>query len=241
LAFRNRIQPKQHFFIDSSSNPTTNPKANRTCRLKLQTEYTTQLHTPELIHTHAVSRAARAHTYTAMDAKEVVLRGKAITKAVADGEPSSSLIKLLTDLKNGVRATEDLLRQTKIGVTVNRLRTHDDPAVKRFANEVIAGWREEVAKQKKKAQGGAPGAAKITTPSNGAAPSATPSATASPAPSKRKHNVDPATRTFKTDGIKTQISGISARDNCFGLIYNGLAFMSDEREYMYLCLLTYLF
>lgn len=69
----------------------------------------------------------------AMDAKEIELRGKAIAKAMQESEPSSSLLKLLGDLKTGVHATEDILRQTRIGVTINRLRTHKDPAVQRAA------------------------------------------------------------------------------------------------------------
>jgi transcription elongation factor S-II len=78
-----------------------------------------------------------------MDAKEVELRGKAITKAYAGGEPSSVLQGLLSELRKGVRATEDLLRSTRIGVTVNKLRQHKDPAVASQANELVIKWRSE--------------------------------------------------------------------------------------------------
>lgn len=162
-----------------------------------------------------------------MDAKEVELRGKAIAKAITDNEPSAHLTKLLTDLKTGVKASEDLLRQTKIGVTVNRLRTYKDPAVAKLAQELVLKWRDEVQKTKKKPA--APG--KAVGASNGTSSPAPPSGTASPAPTKRKHNVDPAKRNDKTDGIKTDITGEAARDACVKLMYNGLAFMSDEREY----------
>lgn len=158
-----------------------------------------------------------------MDVKEVELRGKAINKAIAEKEPGSSLIKLLTDLNTGLKPTEDLLRQTRIGVTINKLRTHSDPSVAGLANQMVSKWREEVSKQKK-------GGPRPKAPAaNGSASPAPPSGTASPAPSKKKHTVDPAKRTHKTDNVKYQVTGDDARDNCVRLMYDGLAFMSEER------------
>lgn len=162
-----------------------------------------------------------------MDVKEVELRGKAITKAMNENEPSSSLIKLLNDLKTGVKASEDLLRQTKIGVTVNRLRTHKDPAVSKLAQELVVKWRDQVNKAKKQAGG----AAKPPAAANGTASPAPASGTASPAPAKKKHNVDPAKRNFKTDNVKWEVTGDEARDKCVRLMYDGLCLMSDERMY----------
>jgi transcription elongation factor S-II len=157
-----------------------------------------------------------------MDVKEVELRGKAINKAIAEKEPSSSLLKLLTDLNNGLKPTEDLLRQTRIGVTINRLRTNNDPAVATLANQMVSKWREEVNKQKKGGSRPKPVVA------NGSASPAPPSGTASPAPSKKKHSVDPAKRSHKTDQVKYQVTGEEARDMCVRLMYDGLAFMSEE-------------
>ncbi|KAF2682685.1 transcription elongation factor [Lentithecium fluviatile CBS 122367] len=157
-----------------------------------------------------------------MDVKEVELRGKAINKAIAEKDPSSSLIKLLTDLNTGLKPTEDLLRQTRIGVTINKLRTHNDPSVATLANQMVSKWREEVNKQKKGAPRPKPAAV------NGSASPAPPSGIASPAPSKKKHSVDPAKRTHKTDKVKYQVTGDDARDNCVRLMYDGLAFMSEE-------------
>ncbi|KAF2869336.1 transcription elongation factor S-II [Massariosphaeria phaeospora] len=158
-----------------------------------------------------------------MDVKEVELRGRSITKALSDGEPSASLIKLLTDLKGGVNATEELLRQTKIGVTVNRLRQHKDPAVSKFAHELVSKWRDEVNKQKKK------GPAVRAAAANGKSSPAPQSGTASPAPSKKKHTVDPEKRNHKTDKVEYRVTGEEARDACVRLMYDGLAFMSDEQ------------
>lgn len=161
-----------------------------------------------------------------MDVKEIEFRGKAISKAISENEPGSSLIKLLDDLKTGVKPTEDLLRQTRIGVTVNRLRTHKDPAVAKSASELVSRWKEEVNKNKKKG----PAAAKVAAAANGSASPAPASGTASPAPAKKKHNVDPEKRTHKTDKVDYRTTGTEARDNCVRLMYDGLAFMSEERK-----------
>jgi transcription elongation factor S-II len=161
----------------------------------------------------------------AMDAKEIELRGKAIGKAVQENEPSTSILKLLNDLKTGVNATEDLLRSTRIGVTINRLRQHKDPAVQRLATELVGKWRDEVKKQPKK---GTP-----TKAANGtASPAPPPSGTASPAPSqvKKKHDVAPDKRNHKTDKVKYQVTGSEGRDACVRLMYDGLAFMSEASE-----------
>jgi transcription elongation factor S-II len=169
-----------------------------------------------------------------MDVKQIIERGKNVSKAMSDDEPASSFLKILGDLRN-VRATEDLLRQTKIGVTINRLRTYKYPEVAKLSQELITKWKNEVNNAKKKAntQGKVAGSG---TPNSAAAvgSSAPPSGTASPAPQaagKKTHSVDPASRNDKTDKVNTTIFGIPARDNCIKLMYNGLAFMSEERKY----------
>jgi len=161
----------------------------------------------------------------AMESKEIELRGKAIAKAISEGEPSSSILKLLGDLRTGVRATEDILRQTRIGVTINRLRTHKDPAVQKEAGDLVNKWRDEVKKGPKK---GTPAKAANGT----ASPAPPPSGTASPAPvqQKKKHDVAPDKRNHKTDKVKYQVTGHESRDGCVRLMYDGLAFMSDARK-----------
>lgn len=161
-----------------------------------------------------------------MNAKDIEFRAKAIGKAVQENAPSETVLKFLNELKTGVHATEDLLRQTKIGVTINRLRTHKDPAVQRLATELVSKWRDEVKKQSKK---GTP--AKVAA-ANGSASPAPPSGTASPAPSqaKKKHDVPPEKRNHKTDNVKYQVTGSEARDACVRLMYDGLAFMSEARK-----------
>ena len=62
-----------------------------------------------------------------------------------------------------------------------------------------------------------------------------PEATASPAPAKapvKKHTVPPETRNHKTDKVNYQITGNDTRDACVRLMYDGLAFMSEDSKFL---------
>ncbi|KAF2442482.1 transcription elongation factor S-II [Karstenula rhodostoma CBS 690.94] len=165
-----------------------------------------------------------------MDHKEVALRGKAISKAIEEKQPSSSILKLLNELKDGIRPTEDLLRQTKIGVTVNKLRQHADPTVASLATRMVSKWREDVKNSKGVASRPKPSSASNGTSSPAPVPSktASPAPAAAPAAAKAKHGVAPEKRNSKTDNVKYQVTGDEQRDNCVRLMYDGLAYMSDE-------------
>jgi len=152
-----------------------------------------------------------------MGSKEVVEKSKALQKATIADDPPENIIRILNDIKTGVKPDEDLLRSTKIGVIVNRSKQHKDPAVARLASEIVKKWRDDVAKAK----------------ANSPAGKKSPNGTASPAPSnaangnaKAKFSVPPAERDWKKDKVDTARTNQATRDGCIGLIYNGLCFMS---------------
>ncbi|KAF1968985.1 transcription elongation factor S-II [Bimuria novae-zelandiae CBS 107.79] len=165
-----------------------------------------------------------------MDHKEVALRGKAISKAIEEKEPSASILKLLNELKEGIKPTEDLLRQTKIGVTVNKLRQHADPTVASLATRMVSKWRDEVKIIKAAAAARKPVGAANGTSSPAPVPSktASPAPTPAPAAAKQKHGVAPEKRNHKTDNVKYQVTGDEQRDASVRLMYDGLAYMSEE-------------
>lgn len=113
---------------------------------------------------------------------------------------------------------------------MGKLRTHANAEVKSMAAEIVSKWRKAVEAGKKK--GGNSGSS--TAPSKTASPSAsTPqSKTASPAPaaggSSAGYKGDPEKRKYDVDGVDVNRTGIQSRDNCIGLMYNGLAFRSVE-------------
>ncbi|KAL8716600.1 MAG: hypothetical protein Q9181_008408, partial [Wetmoreana brouardii] len=61
-----------------------------------------------------------------MEAREVIEKSRALQKATAAGAPPAHIIKLLNELKSGIKPSEELLRATKIGVVVNRSKQHPD-------------------------------------------------------------------------------------------------------------------
>ncbi len=151
-----------------------------------------------------------------MELKEVEAKSKALQKATTAGEPPKNILNILNDLKNGVVATEDLLRSTKIGVVVNKSKQHKNPDVARLASEIVSKWRNDVNKQKS------------------ATPVKRANGTSSPAPStgseKPKMSVPPDQRNWKKEGVDIARTGEKTRDNCIGLIYDGLCHMSEDRE-----------
>ena len=150
-----------------------------------------------------------------MNSKEVVEKSKALQKATVADDPPENIIRILNDLKIGVKADEDLLRSTKIGVIVNKSKQHKDPSVARLANDIVRKWREDISK----AKGVSPSDKK--SPNGNASP--VPSATTNGAP---KLNVPPAERDWKKEKVNTNKTHQAQRDGCIGLIYNGLCFMS---------------
>ncbi|KAJ5726338.1 uncharacterized protein N7483_007695 [Penicillium malachiteum] len=156
-----------------------------------------------------------------MDAKEIEGKAKALGKASAQKEPATVIVGLLKELQTGVRASEDLLRRTKIGVVVNKFKTSQAPEVARLASEIVSKWRNEVNKQK---QGGGTAASRASNsprpPQNGTGASTPASAT--PSDKASKLSVPPDKRTWKADGVDTNVTSSRVRDSCIGLMYDGL-------------------
>lgn len=177
-----------------------------------------------------------------MDRREILSRGASLQKAVAAKEPTASILAILNDLRANLRPSEEVLRATGIGKVVNKVKGMPglDPEVTRLASEIISRWRHVVNEQKT--------ASGASTPNNGArsngttspAPGAkgTPSisqnaaASKSDTPSSKSNQptgVPPDKRTWKTDKVpRDDLTNDSARNNCIGLMYDGLVSGSTE-------------
>ena len=79
-----------------------------------------------------------------MDAKEVKSAVASLEKSTDDG----LIIKLLNVLNDGVEPTEKLLRETKVGVAVNKLRSNNNPQINSLVKKMIKNWRESVQNEK---------------------------------------------------------------------------------------------
>jgi transcription elongation factor S-II len=73
--------------------------------------------------------------------------GKDLASAVAENRFSDAR-KLLNTLQNGVRANEEVLRATKIGQTVARLRTCEGKSVSQHAKDLVRTWKSKVESQR---------------------------------------------------------------------------------------------
>jgi transcription elongation factor S-II len=163
-----------------------------------------------------------------MDAKEIETKAKALTKAAAADEPTSTMIGMLKELQTGVRASESLLRSTRIGIIVNKLKTSKTPEVARLASEIVSKWRTEVNKQKQAGGSAASRASSSPRPAqNGSTGASTPAGT-TPTDKTSKLSVPPDKRTWKADKVDTNVTTSKVRDSCIGLMYDGLCLGSTE-------------
>ncbi|RYP07826.1 hypothetical protein DL764_002281 [Monosporascus ibericus] len=156
-----------------------------------------------------------------MNQRELETRIKALHKAQASNEPPANIIALMEILKKEDVPTEEMLRTTKAGLVVGKLRGNPNKDIARVAGEVVAKWRKGVEAEKK---------AKAARTSSSPAPMKAPSP-APPKPltlNKKAYEGDPETRKFTSDKVDINRTGSKTRDNCIGLIYNGLAYRSRE-------------
>lgn len=131
-------------------------------------------------------------------------------------EAVDQVIAVLKALNQGAAPSENDLRATKAGAFVGKLRAHNNSEVKKLAAEIVHKWKSAVELAKKK------GAASPTT-KNATPPPKSPA----PAPSA-KFTGDPEKRSYKTDGVNHKRTGDDTRDDCVGILYNGIAYKSRE-------------
>ncbi|CAI7647010.1 unnamed protein product [Penicillium manginii] len=163
-----------------------------------------------------------------MDAKEIETKAKALTKAAAAEEPTSVVIGMLKELQTGVRASENLLRSTRIGIIVNKLKTSKTPEVARLASEIVSKWRTEVNKQKQAGGSAAGRASSSPRPAQNGSTGASTPAGSTPTDKASKLSVPPDKRTWKADKVDTNVTTSRVRDSCIGLMYDGLCLGSTE-------------
>ncbi|KAK4050442.1 transcription elongation factor TFIIS [Microbotryomycetes sp. JL201] len=100
---------------------------------------------------------------------------KQLTTAVA-ADNADDIKRVLNQLKSDIVVSEELIRETKIGVTVGKLRQNSNKSVVDLAKEIVRKWKTDV---------GQSGSKKADTASQNSSNVASPSpAPASPAPSK---------------------------------------------------------
>ncbi|KAL4254159.1 Transcription elongation factor [Abortiporus biennis] len=150
---------------------------------------------------------------------------KSLVKQLQHSSTDSEIVGILQTLKKEARITEAILRESKAGLAVGKLRTHASKDVADLAKEIVKKWKTEVEKEKKSSPSTATPTAskqnslkKLSMPSASSARSSTP-ATPTMSASSSKGDV----RTAKSDGVKINFTGDNTRDKCAELIYDALA------------------
>ncbi|KIY44646.1 transcription elongation factor [Fistulina hepatica ATCC 64428] len=134
---------------------------------------------------------------------------KKVVKQLQGATENSDIISLLTILKREFHINETVLRESKAGLAVGKLRTHASKGVSELAKEVVRKWKTEV--ERAKSGGMSNGRLKVDTNV------ATSPSTSSPVTAKA------GMRTCKTDGVIINLTGDKTRDTCIGLMYDSLA------------------
>ncbi|KAI1642971.1 transcription elongation factor [Daldinia loculata] len=161
-----------------------------------------------------------------MDQRELDARVKALHKAAQSNEPPSAIIGIIESLRSA-SPTEEMLRTTKAGIVVGKLRGNANKDIAKIATEVVAKWKKGIELEKKSKS-----LHSAKAPKGSVSPA---SKAASPAPkplagNKKAYEGDLEKRNYKTDKVEISRTGSQVRDNCIGLLYNGLAYRSRESE-----------
>lgn len=109
---------------------------------------------------------------------------------------------------------------------VGKLRSNSNKEIARAATELVIKWKKLVEQEKNsKLQ-----KSKLGSPASGSAssPAAPPSSSGGAA--KKAFTGDPEKRKFETDGVDIKRTDSNVRNQCIGLIYNGLAYRSTDSE-----------
>lgn len=133
--------------------------------------------------------------------ESIVVELRKTAKHLQSASNDEDVLSILGVLK-GRTVTEAILRESKIGLAVGKLRAHKTKSISDLSKEIVKQWKAAVEKAK------APHTASKKPPI----------ATAT-APAAQKSDA----RTAKADGAKGGTGDIT-RDKCVELIYDGLAF-----------------
>ncbi|EAU81649.1 hypothetical protein CC1G_02665 [Coprinopsis cinerea okayama7 len=149
------------------------------------------------------------------DVVELKKNVKALSQA-AGAKNEGDIISILKILKNEFDVTEQILRESKAGLAVGKLRSHDSKEISTLAKEIVRKWKTAVDKQK-----GGKTTSAASTPTN-AAPK--PAATGTGSSNNKAPTPTSAgpLRTAKSDGV-TGRTGDKVRDKCVELLYDALA------------------
>ncbi|PSR87412.1 transcription factor S-II, central domain-domain-containing protein [Coniella lustricola] len=158
-----------------------------------------------------------------MDQKKLKEQIDSLKLSLQKKEPPSTIVAILKALEKADSPSEDVLRATKAGQHIGKLR-HDSSVaeeIRAAAKKVVDKWKQAV--QSKKHKSGAAAPTRTSTPSNTASP--VPPSTPS---SNKPYAGDIEKRNHKIDHPKIDITDSSVRNNCIIVMYNGICYQNPD-------------
>jgi len=136
---------------------------------------------------------------------------KALVKKLQSSSQETDVISILNNLKDNFQVNEAILRESKAGLAVGKLRTHSSKHISDLSKEIVKKWKGAVEKAKL-SNGNLNGKDRKNSVASNPGTPIVPTGSASKL----------ETRSAKIDGVKGS-SGDSTRDKCMTLIYDALA------------------
>ncbi|KII84843.1 hypothetical protein PLICRDRAFT_179176 [Plicaturopsis crispa FD-325 SS-3] len=148
---------------------------------------------------------------------------KKLVKQLQNLSTEEEITDLLRILKKDYQVNEAILRESKAGLAVGKLRSHASKQVSDLAKELVKKWKNEVERAKlgqggSGAKGGQNG--KPAAPGRKGSATATPSTPITPSSSS---GLKTDARTAQSDGLQINVTSDKTRDKCIELIYDALA------------------
>lgn len=147
-----------------------------------------------------------------MDAKEIKSTVSNLEKSTDD----ETILKLLNILNDGVQPSEKLLRETKVGVAVNKYRSNSSSEISNLVKKMIKKWKEVVQNEKS-----------MKKLKENTAPVAAPP-TKKPEPGSTNSKFHNGPRNPKTDGVNTAVYDNTTRNGSVSALYTALAIDRDD-------------
>lgn len=154
-----------------------------------------------------------------MDVSEIRTAVTELNKARIAND-TSTLQDILKQLENGVVATENLLRETKIGVHVNKLRSYEDTDVVNLVKKIIKKWKDQVSSEKKKKKINV-GETNPTIKSETQMAKTAENALESSGNGSGNNDIKPRTPT--SDGVKIEVYPDTTRNRSISALYTAIA------------------
>ncbi|KAK9454629.1 transcription factor S-II, central domain-containing protein [Dipodascopsis uninucleata] len=158
---------------------------------------------------------------------------KSLMVALDKAATAQDTLDILERLRRDVVPTEKILRETKLGIVVNKLRSHSDKKVSELVKSMVKKWKDEITAQKSAVHSPASNSSSTNIPNKATPMSSTVSNSSSVSPSdstprpKVQRHASGIARDTKTDGVNTDIYPDKTRNACISVTYNALVKDSD--------------